>query len=568
MYGLKLLSITALISLTTFSAYAQSEELRWINTYNSMWSNIGTDILVDEDGSIYHCGEFSATVDFDPTNGVHNETAGASFNIFIQKLDSFGNLMWVETIGGTDWENANAMVVDQNGELVVTGFFSGEVEFELVSGDTAIVASGDRDFFILKMDSNGQIIWVRTFGGTNIDSGGSLVCDNENNIYVTGSYSGWVDLDPGPQFAYHNSNGVGDCMLMKLSPEGEMTWVNSLGGTGNDYGMQIDIYADTALYLVGYFEDVVDFDTGLGTDIVQSSGSRDAFLQRLDTAGNVIWTRTFGCIGEDRNLGVDITESGEIVVTGIFSDTVYVVGDTASIELISNGGADFFVNKYDQTGELIWAKSFGGSGHDSGYDIVLTEDGHPIVVGVFSDTIVFGGLVAQSLLSQGELDIFLLELNANGTAMWSKGFGGADNDGQPAVELDGQGNVLLNGYYSETVTFNFENANETHTSEGNADCFLLKMTRGVPSAVNEIPVVYNELSFFPNPTHGISSFCLDSRLTKVKFDCRNVLGQPAMYTVESNGTQGTIEILDKNGVYFFQAISETGIRQTVKLIKH
>ncbi|NBG65711.1 T9SS type A sorting domain-containing protein [Acidiluteibacter ferrifornacis] len=193
---------------------------------NFLWAkSVGSSVYYDESrslvsdvqGNLYIGGTFYGTVDFDPGVSIYNLTSNAFDDIFILKLNSSGDFVWVKSIGGGSSEHINSMALDTSGNVYATGEYSLTVDFNPNAGTYNLTSNGGYDIFILKLNSSGGFVWAKSIGGTGFDNGFSLTTDIHGNLYTTGVFSETVDFDPGIGTYGLTSNGGGDIFVSKFS---------------------------------------------------------------------------------------------------------------------------------------------------------------------------------------------------------------------------------------------------------------------------------------------------------------------------------------------------------------
>src|SRR5262249_34496989 len=158
----------------------------------------------------YTTGNFQDTADFDPGPGTYNLTSNGSSDIFVSKLNASGNFLWARAVGGVGIDYSYKIYVDANGNVYVAGTFNGNVDFDPGPGVYNFALSGNSDAFILKLDSSGNFVWARHMGGASGDAAKSMTIDAGGNIYLTGTFQGTADFDPGPGTYNMTSNGNDD----------------------------------------------------------------------------------------------------------------------------------------------------------------------------------------------------------------------------------------------------------------------------------------------------------------------------------------------------------------------
>ena len=159
-----------------------------------------------------------------------------------------------------------------------------------------------------------EFAWAKSMGGSFDDDGQSITVDAVGNIYTTGSFLDTIDFDPGPGTYNLSSAGWKDIFIQKLDANGNFIWAKSMGGVSYDVGNSITIDALGNIYIIGVFEDTVDFDPGTGTYYLTSAGSRDIFIQKLDSSGNFIWAKSAGGSDYDGGSSIAVDTTGNVFV--------------------------------------------------------------------------------------------------------------------------------------------------------------------------------------------------------------------------------------------------------------
>ncbi len=255
------------------------------------------------------------------------------------------------------------------------------------------------DIFVVKYDSSGNVVWAKSASGTSLDEGYSITVDANGNSYVTGYfYSPTITFDT----ATLTSSGGGDIFIVKYDASGNVVWVKSAGGTYYDYGQSIAVDANGNSYVTGIFgSSTITF----GSTTLTNSGDYDVYIVKYDASGNVVWAKSAGGTNEDKGYGIAVDAIGNSYVTGWFSSSTITFGSTT---LTNSGSDDIFVVKYDSSGNVMRAKSAGGTSNDLGYGIAVDASGNSYVTGYFSSsTITFR---ARRLLNNGGYDVFVAKI--------------------------------------------------------------------------------------------------------------------------------------------------------------
>ncbi|MCF8297063.1 MAG: SBBP repeat-containing protein [Saprospiraceae bacterium] len=386
--------------------------LLWAKQIGGTSYDYGISIKTDASGNVYTTGSFSGTVDFDPGIGTVNLTSVGNADIFIQKLDPAGNLLWVKQMGGIYDDEGYSITTDAAGNLYTTGIFRGTVDFDPGVGTTNLISAGLDDVFILKLDTAGNLLWVKQMGGSSTDQVYSITTDAAGNIYTTGFFSGTADFDPGIGITNLTSAGIDDIFIQKLNSAGNLLWAKQMGGTSYDFGMSITTDAAGNVYTTGSFFGTADFDPGTGITNLTSAVYDDIFIQKLDTAGNLLWVKQMIGTGAARAMSITTDADGNIYTTGHFGGTVDFDPGTGTFNLTSAGYYGIFIQKLDTAGNLLWAKQMSGASPSYGRSITTDADGNIYTTGCFQGTVDFNpGAGVTNLTSVGFYDIFIQKLS-------------------------------------------------------------------------------------------------------------------------------------------------------------
>jgi hypothetical protein len=259
------------------------------------------------------------------------------------------------------------------------------------------------------------------------------------------------------------SNGAMEVFVAKIDTDGVWQWAKSCGGTSSEWGNDISVDTSGNVYIIGSFFGTASF----GSTSLNSLGSEDVFVAKLDTNGVWQWAKNGGGTQTDRGYGVSVDTSGNVYITGDFWGTA----SFGSTTLTSLGNSDIFVAKLSTIGVWQWAKSAGSGGNmgETGTDIAVDSSGNAYVTGYFMDTATFG---TTSLTSQGSQDVFIAKLDTDGVWQWAKNGGGTSSDGGSDITVDTSGNIYVTGSFSATAIF----GSTSLTSQGEYDVFIAKLT--------------------------------------------------------------------------------------------
>ncbi|MBK8611067.1 MAG: gliding motility-associated C-terminal domain-containing protein [Chitinophagaceae bacterium] len=256
----------------------------------------------------------------------------------------------------------------------------------------------------------------------------------------------------------------------------KLDWVNSLAGDSYDACRAITLDSAGNIYATGYFSTTVDFDPGLSVTNLVSVNAEDAFLSKYDSSGKLIWAKGIGDFRYQAGYAIVVDGLGYIYITGIYFGTSDFDPGPGVANLTSKGNEDIFVCKYDNNGNFIWAKSFGGPTNEFCNAIKLDRFGNIYINGYFENTADFDpGAGVFNLTSAGSTDIFVCKLNNSGNLIWAKRIGGPSSDVAFSLGLDEFQNVYSTGFFWLTADFDPGSSTFNLTSNAFGDGFVLKL---------------------------------------------------------------------------------------------
>ena len=302
--------------------------------------------------------------------------AGGS-DFWLIKTDADGNLQWNKTYGGALTETSGDMCLTSDGGYAMSGL-------------TQSFGAGGQDFWLVKADAAGNLLWNQTYGGTS----------NEYAYHVEQTLDGGYVL-----LGQTTSFGVGstDFWLVKTDGSGNMQWNKTYGGTGSDIGIHVLQTGDGGYALLGHTSSF-------------GAGSNDAWLIKTDATGNMQWNKTYGGTG---------SEFGQCL--GQSSDGGYIIGGITSS--YGAGGMDFWLVKTESSGNMQWNKTYGGTGSDGATHFIQTADGGYAIVGYTTN-------------SSGQ-DAGLFKTDNSGNMLWNKTYGGTGTEISYALLQTSDGGYLL-----------------------------------------------------------------------------------------------------------------------------
>lgn len=366
---------------------------KYDNSGNYIWAfNIGvaghdnaTDIEVDDAGNVYVTGYYEWDVDFDPGPDTSMLYSISWRDIFVAKYNTDGDHLWSFSLApGGNVDRLAGITLDQNANVIVTGYFQGLADFDPGPGIEQLTWAGSGDIFLAKYDNDGNYIWANSIGGPEFDWGKDVATDNNGNIYLTGQFQNTINLNGGSSSTL-TANGGSDVLIAKYDGNGNYVWSHGFGSastTSDDYdesGSSIATDGMNNVYVAGYASGG-DADPGPGTAQLGGGAESDPFFAKYNSSGDLQWAHNISDQDEGKCRGIDVDHSGNVYVTGFIDGSFdFDFGPGTNILV----GWDIFIAKYDTDGNHIWAFDAGDSAYDSGFGIAVDDTSNVYTTGVF-----------------------------------------------------------------------------------------------------------------------------------------------------------------------------------------
>lgn len=364
--------------------YDTSGNVLWAKSAGGSSDDYSYDVSTDASGNLYLTGYFqSPTITF----GTTTLTNAGFGDLFIVKYDVNGNVLWAKRTGGTSVDGGTSVSTDANGNVLMTGSFQSPT---IIFGTTTLTNAGSSNIFIVKYDANGNVLWAKLAGGTSDDIAYDVSTDASGNSFITGNFNSPTIIF-GADTLTNSNAGSSDIFIAKYDASGNVLWAKSAGGNSVDDASGVSTDANGNVFMTGYF---LSFTITFGTTILTnaSAGFEDIFIVKYDSNGNALWAKRAGggLINDDVGFSISTDSNGNALMTGYFESPTITFG-TATLTNTSAGDADIFIVKFDTNGNVLWAKSAGGTNDDFGHDIFTVANGSSYITGLFqSPTITFG----------------------------------------------------------------------------------------------------------------------------------------------------------------------------------
>lgn len=347
-----------------------------------------------------------------------------------------GKVEYIKNFGGSGEDTGQAIIQTSDGGYAILGF-TNSVDGGILDKELEV-----NDYWLLKLDANGNLQWNKTYGGSKDDRGQSLVQTFDGGFALTG-YAMSDDGDGSVNKGFH------DNWILKLNASGEVEWEKSFGFSGHDHSYDILQTADGGFFFTGFL-DITSARADGNTEkfnTLTRHGVGEFWGTKIDDKGSLQWRRYFGGTNNDRSHAVVPSEDGGFVMAGFSESDDFDISST-------RGSYDFWLVKVDALGNFVWERSFGGTGIEISYDIANTLDGGYVVAG---NTFSTDGDIGEN---KGESDIWLVKVDASGKLVWERTYGGSGFDAAQAVIASKDGGYYVLGNSKSTDQDATENAGE------------------------------------------------------------------------------------------------------------
>lgn len=368
--------------------YNADRELVWVNQIGEQGEDNILDIKIDHEDNVFIVGYVSDTVDLDPSDGVFNVNHQGLNDVIVAKYNSDGAFIWGGLIGSPFNDRANALGIDNDNHVHISGYFRGTMDADLSLGDYPIVSHGGEDAFIITYSATGELIDAHALGGPANDRANSCYIDLEGKLLITGSFGVAMDVNFSDlEEDYIYSNGGSDIFILKLETDKSLTWCRNFGGLANDVGYGINADIDNSILVTGSFSSTVNlFIDGYPEEMV-SNGGEDIFILKLNNDGEVLFQRTTGGTSTDRGMAINSNGFGDIFVTGGYRNTMDLNPSVGEEIVTAASGNDTYIITLDASGNYKWGIATGGLYYDIGTDLAIDESGDLYAVGYFRNAI-------------------------------------------------------------------------------------------------------------------------------------------------------------------------------------
>ena len=499
-----------LFSLLSFlNLFSQSAPVLWTKSYGGSGEDHAQSVLATPDGGCIVAGYTSST-NFDVTDN-HSFT----YDFWVVKLNDLGNLQWKKCYGGSSVELAYNIQATSDNAYVICGYTQSN------NGDV-LGLHGYKDFWVIKIDLSGNLIWQKTFGGS-VDEEAYCIKETTDGGFIVVGYAKSIDGD------LTINHGNSDFWVVKLNSSGDLLWQKTYGGTNEDEARSVQQADDGGYVIIG-------FTTSNDGDVVTGfHGSRDYWIIKVDTNGVLQWQKTIGGSNYDMASSSEKTNDGGYIICGTSNS---YDGDITN----SFSSYDFFVVKINNSGNIVWHKNYGGSQYDGASCIKKTSDGNYLIAG---STYSNNDDLLGNLNSNGTSSFWIIKINDLGVIQMKTPYGTQSGYYGYAVDQTTDGGYVATG--------------AEYSGGTNEQYHIIKLgTTLNTSNFDEFKQTY----LYPNPSSGF-----------LNINCLSTINQGTIYDIQGKSIQvtisnNTVDISQLHtGTYLIQLEDENGNSICKKFIK-
>ena len=446
------LSLIVIFTYCSANIFAQAPYIEWQNTIGGNKEDVIYSCKKTLDGGFILGGTSTSASSGDKSE--NNMGLSATTDYWIVKTDATGNIEWENTIGGNKDDVLRDVIQTADG-----GYLAGGYSVSGIGGDKTEGRLGPpfySDYWVIKLNASGEIIWQNTIGGIFDDHLISLIENADGTFYLGGESSSEAGIDKA-EYSYAN-----DIWIVKINSVGNIIWQSTISGLQGEYFQKMKVTADGGLIIGAYSYSNAGLDKSEG-----SYGTYDYWIVKLDTSGNIEWENTIG--GNNPDYLNDITEipgGGYLLIGASSSDAS---GEKSTTAFGGLGYDDYWIIKLDVNGNVLWEKIYGGDSADYATCVTILPDGN-FLIGGNSSSQISGNKTTNTF--EFTTDIWIIKIDGDGNIIWENSIGGDGDDYVLEMPLTADGGVLLGGFSFSSLSGDKTEANVGGTS---SDFWMIKL---------------------------------------------------------------------------------------------
>jgi len=455
-------------------------------------------------------------------------------------------ILKMDSLGNIQWQNTiGGSDEDQLWIIERTmdgGYILGGSTQSDISGDKTDANNGYRDYWVVKIDSVGTIQWQNSIGGNSFEDLSNIKQTADGGYILGGMSDSPISGDKT------ESNMIVDYWIVKIDASGNIQWENTIGGSEVDYFSYIIQTTDGGYILGGESASNIS-----GDKTENTNGQYDLWIVKIDATGTIQWQNTIG--GSDFEFLYSIQQT---------TDGGYMLGAASSSPISGdktencNGLADYWIVKIDSTGTIQWQNTIGGNSLDELSAAWQTADGGYILGGT-SYSQMSGDKTENSI---GGYDYWIVKTDASGNIQWQNTIGGSDEDALGSIQQTTDGWYILGGFSYSSIS-----GDKTENCLGQTDYWLVKMGPDTSTGTLDSPPGINNWCYvYPNPAQSNLTIETNTQSSQSRLLVTDILGNNVL-VIPFTGNKHTIDVSSfSNGIYFLQMENESNVYRS-KFVK-
>lgn len=559
----KILLILSLV-LIHFFVKAQSLDFQWAQILSNQDEVNSRALTYDNEGNTILTSAFEESLSFTfDNNEINLTTQSFAEDNLIAKYDNQGNMIWYKQFEARNFDYIRfySIITNHENEIFALGMVDGEADIDPGVNETMVVGD-QRDMILVKLSINGDYQWHKKIGAEGYETGFDISLDNDENILITGFYGKTVDFDPGPDITERTAI-EDDPFVLKLDKDGNFLWVYTPQCEGlYDGGNQITTSENGDVFVVGNIGGSCTFLKNEEEVSINAEGD-DIFFMRLRKDGILKWVHALGGSNTDYGQSINIDNESNVYIGGYYYGDLDA--DPSDNELILPGvNRKSIVAKYDQSGEIIWAKEFGGWGVQ---EIKIDNQGYIYVAGYYSyeEDLEPGDGVTQYSSFDDSDDIFIQKWDQNGELVWIDFISGESGEYISNLKVHPDQSISIAGRFLGTLTLDSKNPNDVIVGGDDFDAFMVHYQQPLISKNNNLKLGF-ELALHPNPIVNEYTINLKDVYKTLTMTIVSSKGQVIENSTFKNISELTRSFEAPPGIYYLQL--KTDVSQSViKFVK-
>ncbi|HEY0261754.1 MAG TPA: T9SS type A sorting domain-containing protein [Chitinophagales bacterium] len=503
-----------------FVPFYSNAQFAWAIGEGGTGLDVGRNICFDRNNNVILTGYIGGNPIFRGQGYIGNGLSDG----FAVKYDENANLLWLRLFGGSGEDKCFGTAVDAEDNIYLCGSFQNSMTVDSFSAQS----DGGTDLYILKLNASGDVIWLKTFGGSLDDAALSIGVNERQEVFVCGTFGGAMVFGDDTL----TTTSITQSYIGKLNRDGTVQWTKQFYSSGALTANTLTVLLNGTVAVAGYFSENMSIDT-LTENV--SYPSYEVFLCELNDSGEPLWLQQAG--GAYDNLTTKIASDAQdnIVLCGYISGFAQFGNNS----LTNAGYNDPFIAKYDTSGNCLWARSGGGTSLDFANGVAFDAQGNVYATGLYENAITFSG---HTIFGYDQRQAFMVSYDRNGNFRWLQDIGEAGTECGMGVNVDISGNVYVTGYYTFRAAFGDILLPVASIPQ---DIFLAKFVQPV-SGISESEA--EKIAVYPNPAENFITVTGVKIGTEIRIT--NVLGE-TIFTAKMQRETLQISVANlASGVYF------------------